>query len=114
MCTDYGLLTAISGKLPAEQTANLQAKLQSLSAETGMGPSELLLRWAYDGPCRILVTSSSRAERTAGLIRLLAEQRKELPKYVAKGIEEAAEADGYEGKIFYSHAHMEQGSARPE
>jgi len=47
------------------------------------------------------------------LIGLLAEQRTELPEHVFKGIEEAAEADGYEGKIFYSHSHMEQGSAHP-
>lgn len=113
MCTDYGLLTSISGKIPPEQTANLQAKLQSLSAETGLSPSELLLRWAYDGPCRILVTSTSKAERAASLIGLLAQQRPELPKHVAKEIEEAAEADGFEGKIFYSHPHMEQASAHP-
>jgi diketogulonate reductase-like aldo/keto reductase len=104
---DYGLLTAASGRIPADQSRNMDARLKSLSAEVGLSPSELLLRWAYDGPCRILVTSTSKAERATSLLELLSEDRDKLPDHVSKEIEEAAKSDGYEGKVFYRHPHME-------
>jgi len=106
--TDYGLLTAISGnRIAPEETHNLSRALQALAAETGMTHAEIILRWAYDKLHGILVTSTSNAERADSIVKLLDEERKPLPDSLYSSIEQAAEADGYDGKVFYGHPHIE-------
>ena len=103
---DYGLLTAINGKLPQDDSGSLNREMQVRSTNTGLAPAELLLCWAYHRIHGILVTSTSSADRAARLVDLFSDSGHVLPEDIFDGIEQAAKTDGYENKIFYAHAHM--------
>lgn len=66
------------------------------------------MSWAFDCLGGIVVSSTSqqdRAQRMADLF--LSEQKTELDRSVYDRIEKAASEDGYEGKVFYKHGHMD-------
>lgn len=79
-----------------------------LAKETGLTEHELLLRWAFDshGAQNIVVTSTSKEERAARLVQQLSGKAEPLADDVFGRIEAAAKKDGYEGKMFYKHPHM--------
>ncbi|CAK1360704.1 NADPH-dependent conjugated polyketone reductase C1 [Cercospora beticola] len=104
---NYGFLTAISGRLPSADTSALLRQLESASKQTGLSTGDLLLSWAYYRLNGIVVTSSSKAERVQGTVKL-SSQEPPVAGEVFDAIEEAAKQDGPEGKVFYDHPHMEK------
>lgn len=80
--------------------------MDQLSRETGKSPHEILLKWAWDNFDGILVTSTSKPERAEALTRALAEGERKLERGVYERLEAAAKKDGYEGKQFYLHPHL--------
>lgn len=112
---DYGVLTPVTNRLSKRSASpKLLATLDALSTETGLTPHEILLKWAWQlnmgGGKAILTTSTSNAERAKKLVQLLGEKEEQgcddLDKSVYARLEEAAREDGYEGKTFYLHPHM--------
>lgn len=87
---------------------NLTSTLDQLSQETGLSPHEILLLWAWDNLEGILVTSTSKPERAKSLTKLLVDEKTGLERSVYHRLEAAAEADGFQGKQFYLHPHMEK------
>lgn len=56
-----------------------------------------------------MVTTSTRAERLATTFALLtAAPEPPVGKNIFDAIEQAAADDGFEGKVFYGHPHMEK------
>lgn len=82
--------------------------MDELAQETGLTPHEILLQWAWDNLDGILVTSTSNAERAKSLIKLLSPEKTRLETNVYDRLESAAKDDGFEGKQFYLHPHMEK------
>lgn len=107
MFIDYGVLTVVSNVLTEEKPAHLTAELRSRSAETGLSDAELLLSWAYYRLKGIVVTSTSKEERAVRLINLFSAGQPDTLEAAFDGIEQAAKADGYAGKVFYTHPHMD-------
>lgn len=106
---DYGVLTAVTGRLSSRSgSPKLISTLDELSQETGLTPHEILLQWAWDNLDDILVTSTSNSERAKSLTKLFSPKKTRLEKSVYDRLESAAEADGFEGKQFYLHPHMEK------
>ena len=106
--TDYGVLTAISGRLPLASGTALVKVLEEQAQRTGFSTGDLLLSWAYYCLGGILVTSSTRAERLGRTFQLLASPEALVGRGVFDAIEQAAALDGSEGKVFYGHPHMEK------
>lgn len=106
--TDYGVLTAISGRLPDASSTALSQTLERLSQQTKLSTADLLLSWAYYRLGGIVVTSSSKAERLESTFQLLSARQGSVGNEVFDEIESAAERDGYGGKVFYGHPHMEK------
>ena len=105
---DYGFLSILSGKLPHDGAPALLKELRLLSTETHLTETELLLAWAYDRLHGIVISSSSQEHRLAGLAKLFLENDQvSLEQSVYDRIEKAASEDGYEGKTFYKHGHMD-------
>lgn len=104
----YGLLTPVTGRQGPESCPALCQELGVLAKETGLTEHELLLRWAFDshGAQNIVVTSTSKEERAARLVQQLSGKAEPLADDVFGRIEAAAKKDGYEGKMFYKHPHM--------
>lgn len=71
-----------------------------------MSPHEILLKWAWDNLDSILVTSTSKPERAKSIASLLAEGKPKLQRNIYEQLEAAAKEDGYEGKQFYLHPHL--------
>lgn len=86
----------------------LTSMLDILSQETSLSPHEILLKWAWDTFDGILVTSTSKPERAKSVARLLGSGKARMDKSVFDRLETAANEDGFEGKQFYLHAHMEK------
>jgi hypothetical protein len=106
--SDYGFLSILSGKLPRDRAPALLKELELLSNETNLTQAELLLSWAYDCLHGIVISSSSREERLEGLAKLfLGDDKVALERSIYDRIEKAAKEDGYEGKTFYKHGHMD-------
>lgn len=82
--------------------------LDQLSQETGLSPHEILLQWAWDSLDGILVTSTTKPQRAKSLTNLLGPGKTRLEKHVYDRLEAAANEDGFEGKQFYLHPHMEK------
>lgn len=106
---DYGILTAISGRLPSSDNSALVKVLDEQAIRTGISTGDLLLAWAYFCLGGFVVTTSTRAERLATSFGLLAASS-EAPvgRNVFNAIEQAAADDGFGGKVFYEHPHMEK------
>jgi hypothetical protein len=91
----------------------LLKELELLSNETTLTHAELLLSWAYDCLQGIVVSSSSREDRLAGIAKLfLGEDKVALERSVYDRIEKVAKDDGYEDKTFYKHGHMDAAAAK--
>ncbi|CAK3813859.1 Aldo keto reductase [Lecanosticta acicola] len=104
---NYGFLTILSGKLSREDAPALLDDLEEQSKATGLEPATMLLGWAYDRLQGIVVTSTSQKARGEGLLQqFLDPGAEQLPSHVYDRIEAAAARDGYEGKVFYKHGHM--------
>lgn len=86
----------------------LTATLESLAEELGLTPHEILLQWAWDNLGGILVTSTSKPERAKSITQLLSDGKPRLEGSIYERLEAAAREDGYEGKQFYLHPHMEK------
>jgi hypothetical protein len=113
MSSDYGFLSILSGKLPRDRAPALLKELELLSDETSLTQAELLLSWAYDCLQGIVVSSSSREDRLVGLAKLfLGDGKVALQRTTYDRIEQAAKKDGYEGKTFYKHGHMDAAAAK--
>jgi hypothetical protein len=82
--------------------------LEEQAQHTGISTGDLLLIWAYYCLGGIVVTSSRRAERLEKTFRLLASPKAPVGRDVFDAIEQAAASDGFEGKVFYRHPHMEK------
>jgi hypothetical protein len=83
--------------------------LEEQATRTGISTGDLLLAWAYFCLGEIVVTTSTRAERLATTFGLLdAAPEPRVGKDVFGAIEQAAADDGFEGKVFYGHPHMEK------
>ena len=54
------------------------------------------------------MTTSTRAERLEGTFRLLTASEAPVGRDVFDAIERAALEDGFDGKVFYGHPHMEK------
>lgn len=106
--SDYGLLTAISGRLPSASNSALSRVLEQQSHLTGVSAGDLLLSWAYYCLGGIVVTTSTRAERLESTFRLLESPKAPVDRDVFDAIEQAALEDGAEGKVFYGHPHVEK------
>lgn len=105
---DYGVLSLLNGKLPQASASALLQSLDDVSKTTGLSPAELLLSWAYDCLGGLVVSSSSREDRLAGMAKLFLRTDVQcLPDSVYAQIGQAATKDGFEGKAFYKHPHME-------
>ncbi|PSR78085.1 NADP-dependent oxidoreductase domain-containing protein [Coniella lustricola] len=115
----YGILTPVTDRLAKRSASpHLLATLDELSIETGLTPHEILLLWAsqldISGTSPIITTSTSNAERAKRLVQLLGDTNQDdddsgksgLDKSVYERLEHAAGQDGYEGKTFYLHPHM--------
>lgn len=106
---DYGVLTAVTGRLSMRSgSPQLTSTLDKLSQEIGLTPHEILLQWAWDNLDDILVTSTSNPERAKSLIKLFSPEKTRLENSVYNRLESAAQADGFQGKQFYLHPHMEK------
>lgn len=111
--SDYGFLSILSGKLPRDHAPALLKELELLSDETGLTQAELLLSWAYDCLHGIVVSSTSQNDRLVGLARLfLGDDKVALERTTYDRIEKAAKQDGYEGKTFYKHGHMDAAATK--
>lgn len=107
--TDYGILTPVTGRLEKRSgSPKMLSTLDELSKENDMSPHEILLKWAWDNLDSILVTSTSKPERAKAVTELLGEGRPKLQRAIYDKLEDAAKEDGYEGKQFYLHPHMEK------
>ncbi|KAF2650000.1 Aldo/keto reductase [Lophiostoma macrostomum CBS 122681] len=105
---NYGFLSVLSGKLPRDRAPALLKELELLSDETSLTEAELLLSWAYDCLHGIVISSSSREDRLVGLAKLfIGDDKVPLQRSIYDRIEKAAKEDGYEGKSFYKHGHMD-------
>ncbi|KAF4840320.1 NADPH-dependent conjugated polyketone reductase C1 [Colletotrichum siamense] len=104
---NYGVLTAISGRLPTANSTALLHKLEEQSKETDLSTADLLLSWAYYRLGGIVVTSTSKADRAEKTFELLSAEEAPMSSHIYEEIEKAAALDGPEGKIFYGHPHME-------
>jgi hypothetical protein len=105
---DYGLLTAISGRLPSSSNTALAKVLDEQAQRTGISSGDLLLSWAYYCLGGVVVTTSTRAERLESTFRLLASTEAPVGSDVFDAIEKAALEDGVEEKLFYGHPHVEK------
>lgn len=106
---DYGVLTAVTGRLAMRSgSPKLTSTLEELSQENGLTPHEILLQWAWDNLEGILVTSTSNAERAKSLTKLFSPEKTRLQTSIYDRLESAAKDDGFEGKQFYLHPHMEK------
>ncbi|KXT08513.1 hypothetical protein AC579_9222 [Pseudocercospora musae] len=108
---NYGFLTVLTGKLSSVQDTQLVRFLRKTSEETGFSSAEILLSWAYyqlGHGSNIVVSSSSNAERAKRMVQLLSNEESLVPAKILKQVEEAAQNDGFEGKTFYGHPHMEK------
>ena len=105
---DYGLLTAISGRLPSASSSALLQDLEAQSEQTGLTRGELLLSWAYYCLDGIVITTSSKPDRAAKTVQLVSQPGPPVPRSVYDSIEAAAKQDGPVGKVFYGHPHMEK------
>jgi aryl-alcohol dehydrogenase-like predicted oxidoreductase len=103
---DYGFLTVISNVQTKEKPANLTETLRLCSEKTALSDAELLLLWAYNRLGGIVVTSTSKVERAERLISLVSTKKPDTLEAAFDAIEQAAKADGYAGKVFYPHPHM--------
>lgn len=109
---DYGVLSVLNGKLNKTTASALSQVLDDQARRTKLSQAELLLIWAYDRLHGLVVSSSSQPDRVSRMATLfLGEGDECLPAEVYEEIEKAAAADGYEGKLFYKHAHMEAAAA---
>ncbi|KAJ4385980.1 hypothetical protein N0V93_008871 [Gnomoniopsis smithogilvyi] len=105
----YGVLTPVTGRLSMRSgSPKLVSVLDELSQETSLSPHEILLRWAWENLESILVTSTSKPQRAKSLTKLLASGNVKLERSVYDRLEAAASEDGFEGKQFYLHAHMDK------
>lgn len=86
--------------------SHLRAALAELAQQTGLEEGEVILKWAHDTLSGIIVTSTSKAERAQKLMHVLGDPGQSLQKQQYDLLEAAAKEDGYEGKVFYKHAHM--------
>ncbi|CAN9282795.1 unnamed protein product [Alternaria alternata] len=110
---NYGFLSILSGKLPHDGAPALLKESRLLSNETNLTETELLLAWAYDRLHGIVISSSSQEHRLAGLAKLFLENDQvSLEQSVYDRIEKAASEDGYEGKTFYKHGHMDAAASK--
>ena len=82
--------------------------LEEQAQRTGVSTGDLLLSWAYYCLGGIVVTTSTRVERLEGTFRLLASAEAPVGRDVFDAIERAALEDGFEGKVFYGHPHVEK------
>lgn len=82
--------------------------LDEQAQRTGVSTGDLLLSWAYYCLGGIVVTTSTRAERLEGTLRLLEASDAPVGRDVFDAIERAALEDGFEGKVFYGHPHVEK------
>ncbi|OHF01524.1 aldo/keto reductase [Colletotrichum orchidophilum] len=105
---NYGFLTAISGRLPTEGSTALLQKLEEQSKLTKLSTADLLLSWAYYRLGGIVVTSTSKADRANKTFQLLSAEEAPVNSQIYEEIEKAANLDGLESKVFYSHPHMEK------
>jgi len=106
--SDYGVLTVLNGKLPTATTSALLETLKAQSKTTGLSSAELLLSWANDRLDGVVVSSTSRSDRAVETVALfLSDHPTRLADGVYDQIEQAAARDGFEGKVFYKHRHME-------
>lgn len=102
----------MSGKLDKKLSRNLTATLDEASKETGMSEAEVLLAWAYYRLNGIVVTTTTKAERASRIVELLSSHSSSLSEHALATIEEGARKDGYDGKVFYKHPHMEKAKAK--
>ncbi|KAK1705792.1 NADP-dependent oxidoreductase domain-containing protein [Colletotrichum acutatum] len=105
---NYGLLTAVSGRLPAEDSTALLQKLEEQSKQTRLSTADLLLSWAYYRLGGIVVTSTSKTDRAKKTFELLSAKQAPVNGQIYEEIEKAATLDGPEGKVFYGHPHIEK------
>jgi diketogulonate reductase-like aldo/keto reductase len=112
-CTDYGLLTILSGKLSRDLAPVFTRELESLAADANLTAAELLLSWALDCLDGIVVSSTSQPDRARRMADLfLSEQSTPLDRDLYRRLENAAREDGYEGKVFYKHGHMDAAAVK--
>ncbi|KAK0378184.1 hypothetical protein CLIM01_04429 [Colletotrichum limetticola] len=93
---NYGLLTAVSGRLPTEDSTALLQKLEEQSKQTRLSTADLLLSWAYYRLGGIVVTSTSKADRTKKTFALLSAKQAPVNGQIYEEIEKAATLDGPE------------------
>ncbi|KAI8300733.1 hypothetical protein K4K59_001390 [Colletotrichum sp. SAR11_240] len=105
---NYGILTAINGRLASQDNTALSKKLEEQSKQTNLSTADLLLSWAYYRLGGILVTSTSKADRARKTFELLSAKDAPVNDQIYEEIEKAAALDGPEGKVFYGHPHMEK------
>lgn len=106
---DYGVLTPVTERLSQRSLSpKLTSTLEQLAQETGLSTHEILLKWAWDTLGSILTTSTSKPERAKALTLLLSGAGPKIDRSVYDRLEAAAKEDGYEGKTYYLHAHMEK------
>ncbi|KAI8302143.1 NAD/NADP-dependent indole-3-acetaldehyde reductase [Colletotrichum sp. SAR11_59] len=105
---NYGILTAINGRLASQDKTALSKKLEEQSKQTKLSTADLLLSWAYYRLGGILVTSTSKADRARKTFELLPAKDAPVNDQIYEEIEKAAALDGPEGKVFYGHPHMEK------
>ncbi|KAJ0351129.1 hypothetical protein COL154_004483 [Colletotrichum chrysophilum] len=105
---NYGILTAVNGRLASQDSTALLQKLEEQSKQTKLSTADLLLSWAYYRLGGILVTSTSKADRAKKTIELLSAKDAPVDGQIYEEIEKAAALDGPEGKVFYGHPHMEK------
>lgn len=111
MLLDYGVLTPVTDRLSKRSASpSLLSTLDQLAQENNTSPHTILLEWAWENFESILVTSTSQPERAKALTRMfLAEGTKhKLQRSVYDRLEAAAEKDGFQGKKFYLHPHLEE------
>lgn len=112
---DYGVLSALNGKISPGSSSNLSQVLERQSKSTNLTAAELLLSWAFDRLDGIVVSSTSREDRARQLANLFVSGAAAAPPdTVYAELEKAAVQDGYADKRFYKHGHMEAASKRPE
>lgn len=76
-----------------------------------LASASLLLSWAHDRLGGIVVSSTSQKDRAAQVASLfLSDDAEALPGEIYDEMEEAAARDGYAGKVFYKHGHMDAAS----
>ncbi|KAF2767996.1 Aldo/keto reductase [Teratosphaeria nubilosa] len=105
---NYGILTAISGRLPSAKSSTLFNELEHQSQQLKLSPGELLLLWAWHRLNGIVVTTTSQEDRAIRTVQLLSAKGPSIPDGVFDKIEAAAGQDGPEGKMVYRHPHMEK------